>query len=44
MRKAFAVMGILFSGVCVASRPVTQPEWLGRIRKDHPRMFFNAEM
>ena len=44
MKKAFVVMGILFSGVCVASRPVTQPEWLGRIRKDHPRMFFNAEM
>ena len=33
----------LFVALAAVAAAGEKPEWLGRIRRDHPRMFFNAE-
>jgi len=34
------ITGAIFNGECLAGE---LPEWVGKIRKDHPRLFFDSE-
>jgi len=34
------IAGAIFNGECLAGE---LPEWVGKIRKDHPRLFFDSE-
>ena len=40
MKKHLIVCWAACTLLCVAAE---KPDWEGRIRRDHPRMFFNAE-
>ena len=36
-------MGWLLACLALAAEAEELPEWTGRIRTDHPRLFFNAQ-
>ena len=41
--KTVIAVGIVAGAVLATAYGADTPEWVGRIRKDHPRMFFNRE-